>query len=205
MKSFALLIVLVILVIIFGVIGYFIGTAKGQLQGYAQGFKEATTEMEPKIEESYTKGSSEAIAEMETQLKLEHEKGYMEGFKEATKSPPPPEPESDITIEGKSGHAGSIFPTYYQEIYLKANPTDINGFYSIYRYQYDPSDYFFDPNDFDTLAEIKEKCKWIGRKAPDSNSLIYKEFNLPENSDFLYFVSQDNGDFSNAAHIKHSK
>ena len=204
MKISVWIIPLVILVIIFGVVGYIIGNSQGQLQGYNKGFSVATSKMEVEVEESYEKGRSEAIAEMEIQLVQERQAGYLEGFKEATKSPPPKEAVGDIVIQGKSGLAGSFFPSPYQEIYLKANPTDTNGFYSIYRYEYNPSDYFFNPDDFNTLGEIKEKCKWLGRKAPDSNSLIYKEFSLPEGSDFLYFLCQDDGDYSNAAHFKHS-
>jgi hypothetical protein len=101
----------------------------------------------------------------------------------------------NIKIAGKTGAT-----TY--NVYIESNPTDVNGYYGIYRRVYDPIDYyFFDPTNFDTINEIKRNCNFLVRKQADSNSLLYTDWDVSVLSNdkyyYLYVVTQDDGDFSN--------
>ena len=97
----------------------------------------------------------------------------------------------NIRIDGKAG-----MMTY--NIYIESNPSESNGYYSIYRLVYNSKQYKFDPSDFDTLSEIRRQCDFCVRKQPDANSLVYTDWDVgtEENFNYLYIVTQDDGDFS---------
>ncbi len=143
-------------------------------------------------QEDYTTVGSDL--DYESRVEDAYHRGYITGYEEGRKAKPPISA-CNINIEGKGGLATT-------NIYIESNTTDLNGFYDIWRYAYDPSDYFFDPEDFDTLVEIEDKCVHIGRKSPDSFSLIYTDWDVVSRYDYVYLVSQDDGDYSHPLHFK---
>ena len=105
----------------------------------------------------------------------------------------------NIRIAGKTGAL-----TY--NVYIESNPTDANGYYSIYRLVYDAISYKYDPMSFDSIPEIRRNCDFLVRKQTDSNSLLYTDWDVSVSSNdkfyYLYVVTQDDGDFSRCVIFK---
>ena len=116
--------------------------------------------------------------------------------------PPPPETKQNIKITGKKGLSTL-------NIYLKSNPTEKSEYYSVYRYGYKSED-SLNMAIFSDLSKIDKKCKFLSRTTVDMNSLIYTDWNaypsetlkrgeevLTQGYRYVYFVAQDDGDYSN--------
>jgi hypothetical protein len=147
----------------------------------------------------YLEGQTYARSQVETEVHLGYELGYRNGYDEAVRNPPVPEPQGNIRIRGETGTGW--FSTSYM-IYLQSNPTESSGYYSVWRYVYDPSNYYYKVSDFDSLDKIKERCTFLGRRAIDANSLIYSDVGVQRNNDYVYVVTQDDNDFSNPLQFK---
>jgi hypothetical protein len=177
---------LVVLMLLLAAAGYWFGANSGCSRGYAQAQAEAAVQL--------SQAQAEAEVQLEAAVEAAYARGYQEGYEEAVENPPRPEPECSIRIRGRE--QTGLFSLAYN-IYLESNPTEFNNYYTVWRLKYDPSEYFFDAQDFDTLDEIKERCSLVVRTTPDTNSLIYSDSSASRQFDYVYLVSQDDGDWSN--------
>lgn len=162
-----------------------------QLQPKLQMQQDTITQNETLLEEQ-----QQQIAQLESQIKTQQEK---EQSLQAKLSNPPTK--RDIEIYGKEGLSTL-------NIYLKSNPSEKGQYYSVYRFKHKYED---KPNmlDLDTLSEIKRHCTFLVRTIPGTNSLIYTDWEahpskttkygediITQGYGYIYFVAQDDGDFS---------
>jgi len=199
MNRILVTIAVVVLMLLLTAAGYWLGVNTGRSKGYTQAEAEAVAQLSQAQAEAavqLSQAQAEAEVQLEAAVEAAYARGYQEGYEEAVENPPRPEPECSIRIRGRE-QAGLLFSPAAYNIYLESNPTDFNNYYTVWRLKYDPSEYFFDAKDFDTSDEIKERCTLVIRTTPDTNSLIYSDSSASRQFDYVYFVSQDDGDWSN--------
>lgn len=141
-------------------------------------------------------------SQKQTQLKTQQPLQQSQQQRSSQIQPPPVELKKNIEIIGKQGLSTL-------NIYLKSNPTEKSKYYSVYRYGYKSED-SLNMAIFSDMSKIEKKCKFLSRTTVDSNSLIYTDWNafpsetlkrgekvITQGYRYVYFVAQDDGDFSN--------